>query len=171
MSHKDRKIGRRPDTTAASPPQRVVLIADDDPDWRLLVRDALAGELPTGVDVREAEDGHLALQFLMREGPHSDAPPVDLLYLDCEMPRVDGFTLLKLMRQSPRLRKVPVIMLTGVCDEASMRRAFELGATGWIVKPASLPDLKRSLIASARHSLELNPTPKRAAHPSPKWAA
>ena len=168
MSQKARKnaINSTPAPAAA----RVVLIADDDPDWRLLVRDALAGELGA-VDVHEAEDGHVALQFLMREGPHSEAPPVDLLYLDYEMPRVDGFTLLKLMRQSPRLRHVPVIMLTGVSDEASVRRAFDLGANGWIAKPSNLPDLKRALIASARHSLELRLAKKRPARRSPKWAA
>ena len=166
---KTAKPGTRP---AIGLGPRAVLVADDDPDWRLLVRDVLCGESVLGaIEVYEAEDGHAALEFLLRQGRHASAPEPELLYLDCEMPRVDGFALLKLMRLSPRLRKVPVIMLTGVSDEASMRQAFEWGAAGWIVKPASVADLKRALIASARHALALQQAGQRRRKSRPKWAA
>ena len=156
--------------TAARRP--VVLIADDDPDWRLLVRDALSGDARLGaLDLYEVPDGQTALEFLMREGPHAGVPPVDLVYLDCEMPRLDGFALLKQMQRISPLRNVAVIMLTGVCDETSMRKALELGATGWIVKPTSVPELKRALIASARHSLDRDQGSIRQRKHAPKWAA
>ena len=173
MSHKSRRKISPPDAAAMVPARpRVVLIADDDPDWRMLVRDALADEAAAGgLQLHEATDGQSALQFLIQEGAHSQSPQVELLYLDCDMPRMDGLTVLQRMRQSPRLRNVPVVMLTGISDEASMRRAFDLGASGWIVKPSSLPDLKRALIASARHLLDMGRPQKQRRRPSPKRAA
>lgn len=136
--------------------KRVVLLVDDDADWRMLVRDALAQsdvaqEMP--LEVYEAEDGHVALRFLMREGEFAHAPQPNLMYLDCEMPRVDGITVLTAVRSDPRLRDVPAIMLTGITDEACMRRASEGGAVAYIIKPARLEDLRRAIDASAGYWL------------------
>lgn len=136
--------------------KRVVLLVDDDADWRMLVRDALAEsdvaqEMP--LEVYEAEDGHVALKFLMREGEFAQAPQPNLMYLDCEMPRVDGITVLTAVRSDPRLRDVPAIMLTGITDEACMRRASEGGAVAYIIKPARLEDLRRAIDASAGYWL------------------
>ena len=139
----------------AAEPKKVVLLVDDDPDWRLLVRDALAqSELAASVpiEIHDVPDGEAALQYLFADGDATRPLPA-LIYLDCEMPRLDGVTLLTIIRRDPRLRAIPTVMLTGVADEAEMRRATDYGASAYIVKPADASELVRVIAASAAHWL------------------
>ncbi len=148
MSRRTRSTARK-----ASPPleRPVVLLVDDDPDWRLLVRDILAHcELAgPGPDVHEVGDGEAALQYLFSCDTSAGQLLPALIYLDCEMPRLDGLTMLKVIRRDPRLQHIPVVMLTGVGDEAEIRRAADAGASAYIVKPSAAEDLRRVINASA----------------------
>ncbi len=100
----------------------------------------------------DVPDGEAALQYLFADGDASRPLPA-LIYLDCEMPRLDGVTLLTIIRRDPRLRAIPTVMLTGVADEAEMRRATDYGASAYIVKPADAAELVRVIAASAAHWL------------------
>ena len=84
--------------------------------------------------VKTANNGRQALEMAL-----SDAP--DLLVLDGRMPELDGFEALKLWRQTPRLAKVPVIMLTSEKDDAKMASALDTGAVAYLTKPFSPDDL------------------------------
>lgn len=135
---------------------KIILLVDDDADWRLLVRDVLAqSEIAAQVplEVHEAADGEAALQYLFSKGGRSDPQLPDLIYLDCEMPRLDGVTMLEAIRRDPRLRHIPTVMLTGLADETEMRRASECGASAYIVKPSDVAELARVLQASAGYWL------------------
>ncbi|MEM8873456.1 MAG: response regulator [Planctomycetota bacterium] len=110
------------------PPVRIMLI-DDDPDCRMLVRDAL-DETGVNFDATEAENGADALAVLRR-----GAPP-DLIFLDLEMPRMDGLETLERIKSDPRLHHVPVVMMTGVDDAERINAAAELGANSYTVKPS-----------------------------------
>lgn len=136
---------------------RLVLVADDDADWRLLVRDVLANSDLPSLRVLEAADGLEALRILMRQDEHARTPPPDLVYLDCEMPRLGGMEVLESLRACPRLRAIPIVMLTGVNDEARMRRACELGAAAYIVKPPTIEELRRLIAPSAGYWLRAGP--------------
>src|SRR5688500_16614317 len=160
MDKKSRPKGtvRRPARGRKPPrqPGKIVLLVDDDADWRLLVRDVLAqSEIASQfqLQVHEAADGEAALHYLFRQDGRSELPLPDLIYLDCEMPRLDGVTMLNIIRHDPRLRNIPIVMLTGVADEAEMRRATECGASAYIVKPPDLAELARVLHASADYWL------------------
>jgi len=59
----------------------------------------------------------------------------DAILLDVEMPRMDGYELLSVLRGLPRFRHVPVVMMTSRTGEKHRRKAFELGATDYLVKP------------------------------------
>jgi len=135
-----------------------VLLVDDDADWRMLVRDALA-QCDLGRNVRlemhEVTDGEAAMQFL-QQGKRAGSLLPSLIYLDCEMPRMDGLRLLELLRQDERLRHIPAVMLSGLADEAHMRRACDSGASAYIVKPVEASELTRVVTASARHWLGPN---------------
>jgi CheY-like chemotaxis protein len=140
----------------------VVLLVDDDPDWRMLVRDALtqsdvAAHCP--LDIHEVGDGEAALQYLFQLGRTSGNPLPSLIYLDCEMPRLDGVTMLSIIRRDPRLSRIPTVMLTGVADETEMRRASECGASAYIVKPPDVAELARVIAASAGYWLGLPGAP------------
>jgi DNA-binding response OmpR family regulator len=104
-----------------------ILIVDDDPDLVNLARRWLERE---GHAVDHAGTGPAALSALALD------PLPDLVLLDIMLPRIDGFALLKQIRASERLRKLPVIVVSGFADRnEDIERAKALGADDYIVKP------------------------------------
>jgi signal transduction histidine kinase len=102
-----------------------VLIVDDDPVIRSLMRDALEDD---GFTIVEAENGVEACEYCAREVPA-------LLVVDAVMPVMDGFELCRKLRDEPRTAQVPILMATGLDDSESIARAYEVGATDFIAKP------------------------------------
>ncbi len=102
-----------------------ILLIDDDAGFRLTTSEALKA---TGFSVREASDGELALSELDQSIP-------DLILLDAIMPGIDGFEVCEQIRKRSDTRNIPVIILTGLGDMESVNRAFQSGATDFIVKP------------------------------------
>src|SRR5215203_2075759 len=90
-----------------------ILLVDDDPDCRLLIRDAIS-ECKVSNSVFEASNGKEAMEFLKRRGHFSHAPRPGLIYLDLEMPGLNGQETLKAIKADPELRDIPVVMMTGV---------------------------------------------------------
>jgi len=103
----------------------LVLVVDDDPMIRVLVTETLQ---QLGFAVEEAENGNEALDFLKRCQP-------DVVLMDVLMPEMDGFQACQTLRTLPQGRHVPVLMMTGLDDIASIDHAFEVGATDFITKP------------------------------------
>ena len=101
-----------------------VLLVDDDEVNLLLTSTALRER---GFLVSEACDGEAALQALSHGLP-------DLVVLDAMMPGMDGFTVCRRLRETPSWEFLPVLMLTGLDDDASIERAYRAGATDFFVK-------------------------------------
>jgi CheY-like chemotaxis protein/phosphoribosyl 1,2-cyclic phosphodiesterase len=108
-----------------------VLIVDDDPVMRRLTRGALEND---GYILTEAANGREALELVRREAP-------DLVILDFVMPELDGLDVLRVLRADPTTVSLPVLMLTSQADEDSTRAGFEVGATDYLTKPFSGPQL------------------------------
>jgi DNA-binding response OmpR family regulator len=104
-----------------------VLVVDDDPLLTRLVRINL--ELSDFL-VEEVWDGSTAMRIL------EDNPP-DLLILDIMMPRVDGWDILKMIRESPELLELPVVILTARAQEEDALKGWEMGTDDYITKPFS----------------------------------
>lgn len=102
-----------------------MLIADDDPTTRLIATEVLT---QAGMEVIEAKDGIEALHKFDQSSP-------DLVLLDVDMPRCDGFSVCKEIRERERRRKIPVCIITGLDDFQSADKAYHLGATDFISKP------------------------------------
>lgn len=102
-----------------------ILFADDDPILREFAKVHLATESAGVVTAQDGEDAWDALQ----------AEAFDLLLVDLEMPNLDGFDLVKRMRADPLFRGLPVIVVTGREDISAIDRAFDCGATSFVVKP------------------------------------
>lgn len=102
-----------------------ILIVDDSVTMRSLVRRALEGDRHT---VIEAPHGAAALAVL-------GSTPVDLVITDVLMPEMDGLSLTRALRDDPRFRSVPVLVLTTEGTSAIKERGRAAGATAWIVKP------------------------------------
>jgi len=97
----------------------------------------------SGFEVRHFENGAEAWAELRR------GPP-DLVVLDVRLPGMDGFEVLKRMRDDPLTRKVRAVMLTGLGREEDVRRAFELGADDYVVKPFSPSELTARILRLLR---------------------
>jgi CheY-like chemotaxis protein len=102
-----------------------VLIVDDDPFARVVVSKRIE---QLGAAVVVAADGMEALDALK-------SGTFDLAVVDLEMPRLDGYELLGCIRGLPNLKHLPVIVLTGRDDRASLEKALTCGATSFLIKP------------------------------------
>ncbi len=136
-----------------------ILLVDDDPDCRLLIRDAIA-ECKVSNDVHEVSNGQEALDFLNRRGKFANAPRPGLVYLDIEMPAMDGQATLKAIKASPATRDIPVVMMTGVCDEQQMKTAAVNGANSYTIKPANAEQFLRTVLVSTNYWLTIHQYPE-----------
>jgi diguanylate cyclase (GGDEF)-like protein/PAS domain S-box-containing protein len=115
--------------TASNLQQRVLLV-DDELSFRLVSREALQA---AGFIVDEAVNGHQALEKAKQQLP-------DVVLLDVIMDDgPDGFETCLLLREISGMTDMPIIMSTGLSDIASINRAFEVGATDFIIKPLNYP--------------------------------
>jgi CheY-like chemotaxis protein len=136
----------------------VILLVDDDPDCRMLIRDAVA-ECKMNNDIYEVSNGQEAMDFLRRCPPFQDAPRPGLVYLDIEMPGMNGQEVLKRIKSDPALRDIPVVMMTGVSDEEQMRQAASNGANSYTIKPASAEEFLRTVLSSTNYWLTVHQHP------------
>ena len=131
-----------------------ILLVDDDPDCRMLLRDIIDAAT-SRADVREAPDGHAALDYLRRSGRCPDAPRPDLVYLDLEMPGLSGHDVLKAIKADAALREIPVVMLTGIDSEADRIEALRNGASHYVVKPSEPRRFLRAVATSVNRWVRL----------------
>ncbi|OFZ92921.1 MAG: hypothetical protein A2Z64_09000 [Betaproteobacteria bacterium RIFCSPLOWO2_02_67_12] len=127
---------------------QLVLVVDDDSITRVLARETLE---QGGFAVEEANDGLAGLSAFERLRP-------DIVLLDVMMPVLDGYGACKALRVLEAGAHIPVLMMTGLDDSASINRAFEVGATDFITKPIAWPMLVhrvRYLLRASRAFLDL----------------
>ena len=145
--------------------QITILLVDDDPDCRMLIRDAIA-ECKVSNEIFECRNGREALDFLYRRGAHAAAPRPGLVYLDIEMPGLDGQSVLREIKSDPGLRDIPVVMMTGVADEAQMEQAARNGANSYTLKPANAEQFIKTVLASTNYWMTIHQYPDH--HLAPK---
>ena len=87
-------------------------------------------------------DGEEALAYLRREGRHRDARAPGLVLLDINMPKMNGFEVLRIMKSDPVLRTIPVVMLTTSTRDEDIARSYDGGACSFVSKPVSFEKLK-----------------------------
>ena len=135
-----------------------ILLVDDDEDCRFLIREAIS-ECKILNHVYEVPDGKSALDFVFRRGQYSNAPRPGLIYLDIEMPGMNGQEVLSIIKSTPELRDIPVVMMTGVCDENQMERAAQNGANSYTLKPASAEQFLRTVLDSINYWMKIHQYP------------
>jgi CheY-like chemotaxis protein len=135
-----------------------ILLVDDDEDCRMLIRDAI-DECKVSNAVYECRNGREALDFLYHRPPYGDSPRPGLIYLDIEMPGLDGQSVLRQIKSDPLLRDIPVVMMTGVAEERQMEEAARNGANSYTLKPASAEQFLRTVLASTNYWLTIHQYP------------
>src|SRR2546423_7071998 len=124
------------------PDQGVILIAEDLEDDILLIQRALRKAQVLN-PVQVVHNGEEVIAYLKGEGKfanRAEYPLPGLLLLDLKMPRMDGFEVLRWIREDPNLRALRVIVLTSSAEMRDVNEAYELGANSFLVKPMDFED-------------------------------
>ena len=120
-----------------------ILVAEDDPNDALLVQRAFhTARLANPVQV--VGDGEKAIAYLSGVPPYNDRekfPLPMIILLDLKMPRKGGHEVLEWLRTQPRLKRLPVVILTSSSEMTDINRAYDLGANSYLVKPVEFEAL------------------------------
>lgn len=120
----------------------IILLAEDDEDYVVLIKKVFAtAHIPNPVHV--VWNGEEAIAYLKGEGKFSNRdeyPLPDIFLLDLKMPRVNGFEVLKWVRQQPQLAALRILVLTSSDQIRDVNEAYRLGANSFLVKPFDFED-------------------------------
>ena len=140
--------------------QKTILLVDDSENDLVLMRFAFKkAEFDTQLQV--VHNGEEAIAYLKGEGAYSDRsqyPPPAVMLLDLNMPMRNGFDVLAWARSQPALKRLSIIVLTASMRTEDVERAFDLGASSYLVKPGSFEGLT-AMIRCLRDWLHYNHFP------------
>src|SRR4051812_39335586 len=114
-----------------------ILLVEDNPGDARLTQEALK-ESKMLNNLHHVRDGVEAMEFLRHEGKHKDAPTPDIILLDLNLPRKDGREVLAELKGMPRLKNIPVVVLTTSDAEQDILMSYNLHANCYITKPVDL---------------------------------
>ena len=142
-----------------------ILLVEDNPDDIELTLHALRQEkLANHIEV--ARDGEEALDFLFCRGSHAkrsfELPPRVVL-LDLKLPKVDGMQVLREIKNDPRTKAIPIVILTASREESDMVNGYHLGVNGYIQKPVDFDNFRNLVKQLGLYWLLVNEPPPAAA--------
>jgi two-component system chemotaxis response regulator CheY len=108
-----------------------ILVVDDGATVRMFCREVLEG---AGFDVEEAGNGVEGIERAL-------VGHFDLLLVDINMPKMDGYEMVRLVREDPALQSVPVVTISSEATQADIERAYQAGSNFYIVKPVRPAEL------------------------------
>jgi two-component system response regulator len=135
----------------------VILLAEDDEEDFLLTKGALE-EARVLNDLRRVRDGEELLHYLRREFEYAapaKSPTPSLILLDLNMPRKDGREALQEIKRDPRLRHIPVVVLTTSKAEEDIVHSYDLGVNSFIKKPVNFERFVEALRVLNRYWFEI----------------
>ena len=111
----------------------ILLVEDNEGDIRLIKRAFETRDLPG--TVHTVQRGDQALDWLYRRGEFAKHPRPDLVLLDLNLPATSGQEILDEVKSEPRLRRIPIIVLTSSQSDADLTKAYDRGANSYLLKP------------------------------------
>lgn len=145
----------------AAPAESWILLVEDSPEDRELALHALSRGGFRG-RVEQAKDGEEAIERLFCRGRWADRNPEDLpraILLDIKMPRVGGVEVLREVKSSKHLARVPVVMLTSSAEPSDIETCYALGVNSFVVKPMDIDEYFKSVGDIGRYWVLINRTP------------
>ena len=137
---------------------QVILLVEDNPDDEALTLRALKKNQIMN-EVVVAHDGVEAIEYLFREGQHAGRNPDEMpqvILLDLKLPRVDGFEVLRRIREEPETRYLPVVILTTSNEEQDRLKGYGLGANSYVRKPVEFSEFIEAVKQLGLYWLLLN---------------
>ncbi len=125
----------------------ILLVEDNPVDVRLTLSALRDARILNEVHV--VEDGEQALRYLRREGEYAEAPRPDLVFLDLNIPKIDGHRVLSSMKSDTVLKRIPVVVVSGRDRDQDVNQAYDEQVCAYIVKPTD-PDKYFSAIRSTK---------------------
>ncbi len=131
---------------AANPKDKVsVLVVEDDADDYDFLESTLK-KCCENAAIQWVQDGEQAVDYLFQKGEYQDEaqyPTPDLVFLDIRIPKKSGLEVAKIIKQDPRLKKLPTIMLTTSSSSSDVLKAYENGANSYLKKPEGSQEMEQ----------------------------
>ena len=143
-----------------SGPAHVLLVEDNDDHAELVMRQLSEHSIQANL-VRVA-DGQEALDYLFHNGRFSDlsaSPRPHVIFLDLRLPKVDGLEVIKIIKESEDLRKIPIVVLTTSEAERDVTRAYVNHANSYVVKPVDFQKFRNLMSELGIYWLNWNMNP------------
>jgi len=138
--------------------QYPILLVEDNEDDVIITRRAIEkGGIRNRLYV--VPDGEEALNFLRKEGKYKDVPRPGLVLLDLKMPKIDGFEVLKQVKNDNDLKFIPIVVLTSSGRDEDVRRAYTLGCNSYLVKPEKFEKLTETVMEIDQYWLRISRIP------------
>lgn len=141
-----------------------ILVADDDEDDRMLIADAFdEARLRNPIDF--VTDGEELMDYLKQSGRYADLKDdflPGIILLDLNMPKKDGRTALKEIREDPNLRNIPIVVLTTSKSEEDILKTYNLGVNSFITKPVTFEGLVEVVQVISKYWIEIVAIPAEA---------
>ena len=138
-----------------------ILLVEDDPNDVFLIQRAFRkANLANPVQVMK--DGEAAVLYLSGQEPYADRdryPLPILMLLDLKLPRRSGLEVLEWLKQQPKLKRLPVVVLTSSREHTDLNRAYDLGANSYLVKPVAFDSLLHMVQTLNQYWLIINESP------------
>lgn len=144
-----------------NPQEKVVLLIEDNPDdEKLTLRALRKGHVANRVIV--LRDGAEALEWLFMRGVHANRDPTLwplVVLLDLGLPKISGLDVLREIRATPRMRRLPVVILTSSKEDGDLIEGYNLGANSYVCKPVEFTDFMDAVTRLSMYWLIVNAVP------------
>jgi two-component system, response regulator len=141
-------------------PIEILLVEDNNEDLELTLHTLRRENLAHSIHI--ARDGEQALEFLFCKGEHAQraADPLPrLVLLDLKLPKIDGLEVLRQLKENPKTRTVPVVIMTSSREERDLINGYRLGANSYIQKPVDFEQFRETVKRAGLYWLETNLPP------------
>ncbi|MEP0983469.1 response regulator [Leptolyngbya sp. FACHB-17] len=120
--------------------ERFILVLEENPEHTLLIQSAFQQD---AFQVEVIADGTSAINFLQRRGEYSEAPRPDLILLDLNLPGKSGQEILTELKSDPKLRRIPVVILTSSDREEEIFQSYTLQGNSYVIKASDCDQLSQ----------------------------
>jgi CheY-like chemotaxis protein len=140
----------------------IILVEDNMDDAALVIRALKKNNLAN--NLIHLKDGVEALDFVFGTGTFADNGLQDMtpkvMLLDLKMPRINGMEVLQKMKDNPRTKSIPIVILTSSAEDPDVKKCYELGANSYIVKPVEFDNFSKAVSELGLYWLIRNQPPK-----------
>lgn len=138
----------------------ILLVEDNPQDAELTIRAFKKRNLTNRLFV--AEDGAEALDFVYARGKFSDRDATQtpkVILLDLKLPKISGLEVLKILKNDPQMRTIPVVVVTSSAEDPDIKAAYDLGANSYVVKPVDFEHFSEAMSTLGMYWMLLNKPP------------